>query len=238
SLSIAVVNGVSAVVIAGEDWALKRLVARCADEEVRARRIEVDYAAHSAQVQPVGPRLVQAISDIAPRSSRVAFVSTVTGAALDGAHLNPEYWFVNLRQTVQLDQALDWCRERGYGAFVEVSPHPLLGAAIEDSAGDAVVVPTLGRNEGGLDRFWLSVGQAYVNGVAVDWPGVFSGRGRRVQLPTYAFVPQRFWLSSTAGGGDVSAVGQSAAEHGLLGAVIEQPDSGGVVLTGRLSTSA
>ncbi|ORA08793.1 hypothetical protein BST12_28160 [Mycobacterium angelicum] len=238
SLSIAVVNGVSAVVIAGADSALERLVARCADEDIRARRIEVDYASHSAQVEPVGPGLVQALSDIEPRSSAVVFVSTVTGAPCEGAQLTPEYWFANLRQTVRLDQALDWCREQGYGAFVEVSPHPVLSAAVEDSVAGAVVVPTLGRNEGALERFWLSVGQAYVNGVRVDWPGVLAGCGRRVGLPTYGFVRQRFWLNPAARGGDVSAVGQTGAQHGLLGALIEQPDSGGVVLTGRLSISA
>ncbi|ORA19177.1 hypothetical protein BST12_17875 [Mycobacterium angelicum] len=195
-LSVAAVNGVSAVVVAGENAALEELLGRCEADGVRARRIEVDYASHSAQVGPIGGRLEQELAGLTPCSSKVAFVSTVTGGLVDGSELGAHYWFRNLRQTVRLDRALGWCREQGYAAFVEVSPHPVLLTGIEDSVGDdVVVVPTLVREEGGLSRFWLSAGQAYAGGVAVDWTGVLAG-GRRVELPTYAFARQRFWLSS------------------------------------------
>ena len=111
--------------------------------------------------------------------------------------------------------------------------------ASEDSAA-AVVVPSLGRDDGGLDRFWMSVGQLFVAGVGVDWSAVFGGCGGQVvSLPTYAFQRRRFWLDSgVVGAADVDGVGQCRAGHGLLGAVVEQPDSGGVVLTGRLSLSS
>ncbi|KAA1242126.1 type I polyketide synthase, partial [Mycobacterium simiae] len=240
SLSIAAVNGVSAVVVSGEDAALERLVARCAEQEVRARRVEVDYASHSAQVEVVGAALMAELCGISPRSSGIAFVSTVTGGLLAGEELNGKYWFRNLRQTVRLDKAVRWCLEYGCGAFVEVSPHPALGAGIEQTVGEqAVVVPTLGRTAGGLARFWLSVGQLFVAGVGVDWSAVLAGCGcRRVGLPTYAFERKRFWLSPAVSGGDASVMGQTGAGHGLLGAVVEQPDSDAVVLTGRLSMSA
>ena len=82
------------------------------------------------------------------------------------------------------------------------------------------------------------MGQAHVAGVAVDWRAAFEG-GRQVELPTYAFQQRRFWLPPLGvGGGDLGGLGLVGAEHGLLGAVVERPDSGGVVLTGRLSTVA
>ena len=129
--------------------------------------------------------------------------------------------------------------------FIECSPHPVLIAGIEDTIADGredcsgvVVVPSLGRDDGGLRRFWTSVGQAHVTGVGVDWGAVFVGSGgRRVKLPTYAFQRQRFWLSSSRGAGDADSLGLVGAGHALLGAVVASPDSGGVVLTGRLSVS-
>ena len=77
-------------------------------------------------------------------------------------------------------------------------------------------------------------------GVPVDWRAAIAGLGgRRVELPTYGFARQRFWLPGGAtGSGDVATLGLAGAQHALLGAVVQRPDSGGVVLTGRLSTAA
>ena len=125
----------------------------------------------------------------------------------------------------------------------------MLIAGIEETIADAgagssapaVVVPSLGRDDGGLQRFWTSVGQAHTAGVGVDWSAVFDGHGHGgggVSLPTYAFQRRRYWLDGVSTVGDVSSAGLTAAEHALLGAVVEQPDSDAVVLTGRLSLGA
>ncbi|KAA1249988.1 type I polyketide synthase, partial [Mycobacterium simiae] len=238
-VSIAAVNGVSAVVVAGAVDAVAELMLGCEAEGIRSRRVEVDYASHSAQVDVVGEALVAGLSEISPRPTDITFVSTVTGAPVAGTGLDGRYWYRNLREPVLLDQAVRWCAEQGYGTFVEVSPHPTLGAGIEEIVGDAaVVVPTLGRDEGGLRRFWLSVSAAFVGGVGIDWSEVFAGGGGlRVELPTYAFARQRFWLTPAASAAKAGSLGLGETGHGLLAAVIEQPHSGGVVLTGRLSMS-
>nr|BBX77132.1 hypothetical protein MFLOJ_09190 [Mycobacterium florentinum] len=242
-LNIAAVNGVSAMVVSGEVDALEELILRCEGAGVRARRIDVDYASHSAQVDAIREPLAQALSGIEPRSSSVTFFSTVTGEPIDTAGLDPDYWFRSIRQTVQFEQAVRTASDAGYQVFIESSPHPVLVAGIEDTVAarnlaDAIVIPSLGRDDGGLDRFWLSAGQAHAAGVAVDWRAVFSG-ARHVQLPTYAFQGRRFWLPPLGiGGGDLSGLGLAGAEHGLLGAVVQRPDSGAVVLTGRLSLAA
>ncbi|OQZ87936.1 polyketide synthase, partial [Mycobacterium alsense] len=243
-LNIGAVNGVSAVVVSGDPGALAELMRRCEAEGVRARAIDVDYASHSAHVDAIREPLAEALAGIAPRSSPVAFFSTVTGGPMDTAGLDADYWFRSIRQTVQFDQAVRSAAEAGHRVFVESSPHPVLIAGIEETLSehghgdDAVVIPTLGRDDGGLQRFWLSVGQAHVSGVAVDWRPAVAG-GRRVDLPTYAFVRRRFWLADGSGAsGDAGSLGVAAAGHALLGAVVERPDAGGLVLTGRLSVAA
>ncbi|CQD13553.1 RifB protein [Mycobacterium lentiflavum] len=238
-LNIAAVNGVSAIVVSGEVHALEELIRRCEGAGVRARRIDVDYASHSAQVDAIRESLAQALTGIEPRSCAVTFFSTVTGEPLDTAGLNADYWYRSIRQTVQFAQAVRTASDAGYRVFIESSPHPVLAAGIEGTvADDAVVIPSLGRDDGGLDRFWLSAGQAYTEGVAVDWRPVFSG-AHQVELPTYAFQGRRFWLPPMGiGGGDLGGLGLAGAEHGLLGAVVQRPDSGAVVLTGRLSLAA
>ncbi|OBJ48729.1 polyketide synthase [Mycobacterium sp. 1423905.2] len=242
-LNVAAVNGVSSVVVAGEVTALTELVQRCEADNIRCRWVDVDYASHSAQVDMIRAPLTRALADIEPRSASITFISSVTGAPMDTAGLRADYWFRSIRQPVQFEKALRAARDGGYGVFIESSPHPVLIAGIEDTvaasardtAAQPVVLPTLGRNDGGLDRFWLSVAQAHVAGVPVDWTGAFTGLGaRHVELPTYGFVRQRFWLVES-GAGKVSAVGLSQVDHPLLGAVVERPDDGGLVLTGYLS---
>jgi polyketide synthase 12 len=246
-ISIAAVNGRSAVVVSGEVAALEELIQQCADQDLRTRRIDVDYASHSVEVEAIRGQLTEALSGIEPRSARTVFFSSVTGSRLDTAGLDADYWYRNIRQTVQFDEAVRSACVHGYRTFIESSPHPALIAGIEDTANncethaagdaEAIVVPTLGREDGGLQRFLLSAASAFVAGVSVDWRGVLQGAGY-VELPTYAFDKRRFWLSGEGVGADASGLGLGASEHALLGAVVELPASGGVVLTGRLSLSA
>ncbi|MER7469064.1 acyltransferase domain-containing protein, partial [Streptomyces sp. NPDC097981] len=197
-ISVAAVNGPSSVVVSGEVQALEELLAACEADGVRARRIAVDYASHSAQVELLREELAELLAPIVPRVAEVPFLSTVTGEWVSGTELDAGYWFRNLRQTVELEQVTRTLLDQGFGVFVESSPHPVLTVGmqetVEDAGREAAVLGSLRRNEGGLERFWLSLGEAWVRGVAVDWDAVFAGSGaQRVDLPTYAFQSQRFW---------------------------------------------
>ncbi|MGW2330392.1 type I polyketide synthase [Streptomyces sp. NPDC001700] len=240
-VSIAAVNGPGSVVVSGEPDALDRLMADCAAEEIRARRIPVDYASHSAQVEAIREELLAELAPISPRSGEVPFLSTVTGDWLDTERLDAEYWYTNLRQPVRLDEATRRLVDADFALFVEASPHPVLTVGLQDSFDalgcDARAVGSLRRDEGGTDRFLRSLAEAQVQGATPDWDAVFAGRpGRRVDLPTYAFRRRRYWpQAAPATSGDVAGVGLGATGHPLLGAALELPDSDGLVFTGRLS---
>ncbi|WP_262697540.1 MULTISPECIES: type I polyketide synthase [Streptomyces] len=240
-LSVAAVNGPSAVVVSGDADALDELLSACEGEGIRARRVPVDYASHCAHVEAIEDELQQILAGITPRSSSVPFYSTVTGGVLDTTEMDAGYWYRNLRQTVRFDETVRVLLADGFQVFIEASAHPVLTMGVEQTAEDhgtrVTAVGSLRREEGGLDRFMTSLAEAYVGGVSVDWAGVFAGTAaRRVDLPTYAFQRARFWLDPEAGGaGDVSSAGLDAAGHPLLGAAVPLPDSDGFLLTGRLS---
>ncbi|MEV5986269.1 SDR family NAD(P)-dependent oxidoreductase [Streptomyces sp. NPDC052051] len=236
-LSLAAVNGPSSVVVSGDTESLDELMAWCAGEGVRARRIPVDYASHGSQVERVREELAQALADVAPRTAEVPFYSTVTGGLLDTAALDGDYWYRNLRQTVEFEQATRALLADGYRVFVESSPHPVLTMAVGETETDAVAVGTLRRDEGGMERFLLSLGELHLRGVDVDWAAAFAGhQPSRVDLPTYPFQRQRYWLEETGSSdGDAAAMGLVPAGHPLLGAVITLADSDGLLFSGRLS---
>jgi acyl transferase domain-containing protein/acyl-CoA synthetase (AMP-forming)/AMP-acid ligase II/short-subunit dehydrogenase/acyl carrier protein len=234
-VGIAAVNGPASVVVSGSVDALEELLAECERNGVRAKRIPVDYASHSHYVERIQEDILAALAGITPTTPRIAFYSTVTSGR---AQLDADYWYRNLRGTVRFADTVETLLDDGFQHFVEVSPHPVLATAIQDTVEQAEtgasVVGTLRRDEGGLDRFLASVGQAHCHGVTVDWTTTFSG-ARTVELPTYAFQHERYWLAGTGGAQDATWLGQTAVDHPLLGAEVVWPDTGGVVVTGRLS---
>ncbi|MEV7014125.1 SDR family NAD(P)-dependent oxidoreductase, partial [Streptosporangium sp. NPDC051022] len=202
-LSVAVVNGPSSVVVSGEVDALTELLAGLDAEGVRNRRIPVDYASHSAQVEAIHDDLVKALSPIVPRTGTVPMLSTMTGDWIDTSELDAEYWYANLRRTVRFETATRALSEQGHTAFIEISPHPVLTASVHETldTGDgppSLVTGTLRRDQGGLDRFLTSLAEAFVRGVPVDWTVALAGVDpRHVELPTYAFQRSRYWLDAT-----------------------------------------
>ncbi|MGP3966092.1 acyltransferase domain-containing protein, partial [Nonomuraea sp. 3N208] len=175
--------------------ALEELLAGCE----RARRIEVDYASHSAHVEAIEEEIASLLAPISPRVCEVPWYSTVRETWLDGTEVDAAYWYENLRRTVWFGPAVGELAGGGFRFFVEVSAHPVvqigMREVLEEAAAEAAVVcGTLRREEGGLRRLWASAAELWVHGAGIDWQGVFEpARPRRVELPTYAFQHQRYW---------------------------------------------
>ena len=143
-----------------------------------------------------------------------------------------------MREPVRFVDGVRLAESLGAGVFVEVGPGAALTAAVEQSltTEQAISVVTMADDRSEIDSLLMSAGQLFTTGVSVDWAAAFSGLdAQRVELPTYAFQRHRFWLpTESVGSRDIGSLGLVGAEHALLGAVVERPDSGGVVLTGRL----
>ncbi len=244
-LSVAAVNGPSSVVVSGEAEALAALLEQCTTAGVRARPIhEAAAPSHSPQVESLREELLENLAGLTPRSGEVPFYSTETGGLLDTAGLDGEYWYRNTRQPVLFEQTARAMLDAGVGAFVEVSPHPVLAASLQetvedarDRGGTALVVGSLRRGEGGPRSFCSSLAELWVAGVPVAWRAVLGESGApAVRLPTYAFQRERYWLGDLPpAGGDLSAAGQVAAGHALLASLVPLASDGRLLLTGRLS---
>ncbi|KIQ66884.1 hypothetical protein TR51_05525 [Kitasatospora griseola] len=227
-LTVAVVNAPGSVVVSGDLDALDELLTACEADGVRARRLPVNYAAHSAQVEAIREQLLTDLAEISPRSATIPFFSTVTGEEIDTAGLDADYWYRNLREPVLFDRTTRLLLASGSDpVFVEISPHPVLTPALEEHEA-GVVTGTLRRDHGTPAEFLAATARLFVAGVPVQWP--FPG-GEPVALPTYPFQRTRFWLAG--GAGDVSAAGLDSVDHPLLGAAVEVGEQR--VLTGRLS---
>ncbi|WP_285223334.1 type I polyketide synthase [Frankia sp. AgPm24] len=205
-LVVAAVNGPRSVTVAGDPDACAELVAHCQQRQVRARRVRVDYASHTHHVEAIRERLLTALAPLSPTSSPVPFYSTVTAGALDTAELDAGYWYRNLREPVALHDTVRLLADHGHRVFVEPSAHPVLTASVEETIeqvadGTGLVVGSLRRQDGGPHRFLASLAELDVQGVTVDWTPALGGSAAdtaRIELPTYAFARQRYWLDEPA----------------------------------------
>ncbi|MEU9250574.1 type I polyketide synthase [Streptomyces sp. NPDC048270] len=204
-LSVAAANGPRATVVSGEPEALAQLLAHCGSAGIRAKRVPVDYASHSAQVAAIREDILTDLAGIRPRPGMAGFFSTVDVGRIDTATLDAGYWYRNLRSTVELDACVRELAAEGRSVFIECTPHPVLTMGVEESA-EVRTVGTLRRREGG--RFLTALAEAYAAGVDVDWSRAFERADAHVvDLPTYPFQHQRYWIDAeaAAGGGTQDA---------------------------------
>ena len=207
-LAIAAINGPRSTVVSGPTGAIDALLGALAQDQVFARKIRVDYASHSPEVEAIHDELMGALAGIRPRASQVPMISTVTGQPVDGSSLDADYWYENLRHTVRFLDAVRAAVTSGHAFFLEVSPHPVLTPAIKDAVDDAIgpardaapgaVVGSLRRDAGDLRQLLGAAGELHTRGAAIDWRRLVPD-GRRAALPAYAFQRERYWLEPPRG---------------------------------------
>jgi myxalamid-type polyketide synthase MxaC len=199
-LAVAVCNGPRATVLSGSAAVLEELATDLERRDVFVRKVKVDVAAHSPQVEPLRERLLDALKDIAPQAAAMPMYSTVDGRRCDGRSCDALYWVKNLREPVLFAAATDQLMVDGYTVFVEISPHPLLLPAIDDRLRERRVtgaaLPSLRRGEDGRAPLLSTLGALYTAGRAIDWAALFPSGGRHVALPTYQWDHQSYWLES------------------------------------------
>ncbi|MFH8658092.1 SDR family NAD(P)-dependent oxidoreductase [Streptomyces afghaniensis] len=233
-VAVASVNGPRSVVISGERDAVLAIAAGFEARGRRAVRLRVSHAFHSPLVEPMLDEFLSVARALTFRPPRIPIVSTVTGRLAEPAELcSPEYWARHARLPVRFADAVRRLADDGVRAYLELGPGPVLTAAATDCLTDA---PTNGSvlavaTRGGAyepETLLSAVARLHVAGAAVDWAAVYAGSGaRRVDLPTYAFQRQRYWLDAPR---------PAAADAGaLLGPAFPVPETERTVLTGLLS---
>lgn len=233
-LSVAVINGPASTVISGELAALDEVRDELAARGVFCRRVQVDFASHSPQMDPLLPRLREALGELTPRRTSVPMLSTVTGQPIAGEELGAAYWARNLREPVQLAGGVGHLLAGGVRVFLEVSAHPVVQQAIEVAVEETAAAVALGtmRRERPVRRTMLAtLAELYVRG-AVGQLAALYPRAARLPLPTYPFQRERYWVAPRrdARAGSGSGVAPGAA---LLGAGVESSLTGETLLWQR-----
>ncbi|MEV4921528.1 type I polyketide synthase [Streptomyces roseoverticillatus] len=231
---IAAINGPRSVVISGAEAAVLEIAEVFTQQGRKTSRLKVSHAFHSPLMDPMLDDFAEVGGGLTFHEPRIPVVSTLTGRLAEP--YTAEYWVRHVREAVRFADGVRTLHDLGVTAFVEIGPGGVLSAlaqgCLEDEA--VVTVPALRADRPEPYAIITAVGQLHTHGVSPDWQALFPG-ARRVDLPTYAFQRERYWLDVPRASGDVRAAGLGAADHPLLGAAIATADSDGVLLTGLLS---
>jgi acyl transferase domain-containing protein/acyl carrier protein len=200
-LSTAVSNSPAATVLSGDLDAIEDVMRLLNQREVFCRRVRVDVASHSSQMDPLLAELTQSLRDIQPRLAEIPLYSTTRGRIEDGAALDATYWSANLRHPVLFSGAMDQLSRDGFNCFVEISPHPLLVQAMEENCraggNQAIIAGSLRRDGSDSAEILNSLGLLYTSGRPIDFTKLYSS-GRCLRLPTYPWQRERHWIDTNS----------------------------------------
>ncbi|WP_340556926.1 SDR family NAD(P)-dependent oxidoreductase [Streptomyces sp. GSL17-111] len=224
-LSIAAHNGPHTTVIAGNTEALDQLLTHCEEKQIRARRIDVDYASHTHHIETLKTHLATSLTDITPQPSKIPFYSTVTGTTLDTTQLTADYWYTNLRQPVLLTHTTQHAHTQGHTAYIEISPHPILTPALETTLEPhpVLITGTLHRNKNAWHQLLTNAAHTTTHGIPTHWNHTTNQTTHHLNLPTYPFQRTHYWALAN-GHESLRTVGLAAAEHPLLVTTTTLPD--------------
>ncbi|MEU4716630.1 type I polyketide synthase [Micromonospora purpureochromogenes] len=242
-VDIAAVNGPRSMVISGPEAAVLAVAEHFTNLGRKTTPLRVSHAFHSGLMDPMLDEFRAVASELTYAEPQLPLVSNLTGAIATSELTDPDYWVRHVREAVRFADGITTLHEAGATTFLELGPDAALTPMIEGIlTDDATIIPSLRRGHDEHRQALTALARLHVTGTTVDWTALLTGT--RVDLPTYPFQRQRYWADAReywadawagAGDGEVVAAGLAALRHPLLGAELVVPDSGEVVLAGRVS---
>ncbi len=237
-VELAAVNGPSSVVLSGEHDAVLAVAERLKAQGRKTKQLAVSHAFHSAGMAPMLADFAAEISTVRWRRPQIPLVSNVTGRLADPEELaDPGYWAEHVRRPVRFADGITAAVEYGGTLFVELGPGTALTPLVEQTAADVTCVPALRDGRPETHSLLGAMAELFVRGVPVDWARTLPAHvsAAHLDLPTYAFDHQHYWLTVGAQPTDAASLGLAGADHPMLGAVVQLPHSDGMLFTSRLS---
>jgi acyl transferase domain-containing protein/NADPH:quinone reductase-like Zn-dependent oxidoreductase/alpha-beta hydrolase superfamily lysophospholipase len=201
-VEIAAYNSPTTATISGDPDDVERVSQVLRNEGIPVKALRVERAFHSRHMEEICEPLVHALSAIRPRAADIPLYSTVTGGRIRGAEMDAEYWWRNVREPVLFGAAFDELASSSPRVVLEVGPHPVLAASIDEIAErhgrQLLCVASLRRDRGQRQQMLESLGTIYAAGINPDWCGVYPGPRGHLDLPRYPWQRERHWAEAPA----------------------------------------
>jgi acyl transferase domain-containing protein/NADPH:quinone reductase-like Zn-dependent oxidoreductase/acyl carrier protein/NADP-dependent 3-hydroxy acid dehydrogenase YdfG len=195
NVCVAAINARNSVTISGPAAEITAYRDAARKAKIPVQILDINYPFHHPIIDQAKKAFMADIPELAPRTTEIAYLSTVTGERLDGSQLDVDYWWKNVREPVRFQAATEAAIALGCTLFLEVSPRPILSSYVKEtikaSTAPGIVVPTLLRDAGekGIDPVSRAMARAIAHGAAHNQARLFGKRNAFIRLPLLPFEP-------------------------------------------------
>lgn len=223
-VSIAAINGPGNTVISGKRELVQEISAALNTKGIKSQKLTVSHAFHSPLMDPMLADFEQVVNKVKLSCPKMGIVSNISGRLVTQDIATPDYWLKHARQPVKFAAGMETLQQQGTEIFLEIGPKPILlgmgRLCLKDN--ERAWLPSLRPGKSDWQQLLQSLGELYVRGTRVDWPGFDRDYVRkRVTLPTYPFQRARYWLETTKNVYEHKTVTQNIVNgeicHPLLG---------------------
>jgi acyl transferase domain-containing protein/thioesterase domain-containing protein/acyl carrier protein len=200
-VEVASVNGPLATVIAGDADRAFAIAERWRIQGRKVKRLRVSHAFHSPHMAGMLDEFRRVVESLSFAPPAIPIVSNLTGTLASADELtSPQYWVRHVREPVRFFQGVQCLEAKRVSVLLELGPDAVLTAIAPECvstehAEHLVFASAQRREREEVETLLTALATLHVSGVPVDWKRAFLGRAsRHVELPTYAFQHQRFWL--------------------------------------------
>ena len=202
-VALAAINGPESVVISGRCDCIQAAISSMAAQGIETKQLKVSHPFHSPLMKPMLADFKRIATEVTYSRPTIDLISNLTGNIVTSELATPEYWCRHILQPVRFSQSMDYLTQQGYKLFVEIGPKPiLLGMGrhcLTDTEQQQVkFLPSLHLGYSDWQTMTQSLATLYASGVLVDWSGFHRDYLYfPLQLPTYPFQRQRYWIDRT-----------------------------------------
>ncbi|MFD3946020.1 SDR family NAD(P)-dependent oxidoreductase [Streptomyces sp. NPDC058579] len=230
--SIAALNTPHSTVISGDTHTIEKIAEHFTQQGRKTHRLAVSHAFHSPHMDTAAEELHATAATLTYHPPTIPIISTLTGQPADQHLTTPQYWSDQLRGTVRFTDTLHTLNNHGTTTYLEIGPDAVLTTLTHTTLDTTQAIALLRPGKPEADTVAEGLARAHAAGAGLD-PAALFPDGELVDLPTYAFGRDHFWLAPQPTV-DARGLGLDAADHPLLSAAVDLADGETTVLTGRL----
>ncbi|CAM1503350.1 Fc.00g081260.m01.CDS01 [Cosmosporella sp. VM-42] len=205
TLEIACVNGPEEIVVAGPNGDVESLAQDLAALSIKGTQLKVQFAFHSAQVEPMLEAFRHRCRSIVLKDPTTPMVSPLLAKTITSASdFGPPaaYLSRHCRETVNFWEAVQSASTSGALSdkmvWLEIGPHPVCSNMLKSTLGPRVrALPSLRRNESEWKILVSTMSALYECGLSLNWNEYHNGFKealRVLQLPAYQWELKEYWI--------------------------------------------